>query len=108
LSQEIKQIYQDSRETYGSRRIHAALVAKGFQVGRQRGVRLMATLGVGARPQRQFKATTDSEHDLPIAQNVLARDFTTAEPDRAWVADMTYIWITEGWLYLAVIIDLFS
>jgi putative transposase len=108
LSQEIQQIHQASRETYGSPRIHAALVAKGFQVGRQRVVRLMAKLGVGARPKRKFKATTDSEHDLPIAQNVLARDFTTPEPDRAWVADMTYIWTTEGWLYLAVIIDLFS
>jgi putative transposase len=68
----------------------------------------MAKLGVGARPKRTFKATTDSEHDLPLAQNVLARDFTTTEPDRAWVADMTSIWTTEGWLYWAVIIDLFS
>jgi putative transposase len=108
LSQEIQQIHQASRETYGSPRIHAALVAKGFQVGRQRVVRLMATLGIGARPKRKFKATTDSEHDWPIAPNVLARDFTPTEPDRAWVADMTYIWTTEGWLYLAIIIDLFS
>ena len=108
LSQEIQQIYQDSRQTYGSPRIHAALVAKGFQVGRQRVVRLMKKLGIFARRKRKFKATTDSEHDLPIAQNVLARDFTTTEPDRDWVADMTYIWTTEGWLYLAVIIDLFS
>jgi putative transposase len=67
----------------------------------------MAKLGIGARPKRKFKATTDSEHDLPIAQNVLDRNFTTAEPDRAWVADMTYLWTIEGWLYLAVIIDLF-
>lgn len=108
LSQEIQQIHQESRQTYGSPRIHAALVAKGFQVGRQRVVRLMEKLGICARRKRKFKATTDSEHDLPIAQNVLARDFTTTEPDRAWVADMTYIWTTEGWLYLAVIIDLFS
>jgi putative transposase len=108
LSQEIKQIHQASRETYGSPRIHAALVAKGWQVGRQRVVQLMTKLGIGARPKRKFKATTDSEHDLPIAKNVLDRDFTTTEPDRAWVADMIYIWTTEGWLYLAVIIDLFS
>jgi putative transposase len=108
LSQEIQQIHQASRETDGSPRIHAALVAKGWQVGRQRVGRLMATLGVGARPKRKFKATTDSEHDWPIAPNVLARDFTPTEPVRAWVADMTYIWTTEGWLYLAVIIDLFS
>lgn len=108
LSDQIQQIHQASRQTYGSPRIHASLVAKGFQVGRQRVVRLMAKLGISARPKRKFKATTDSEHDLPIAVNVLDRDFTTTEPDRAWVADMTYIWTSEGWLYLAVIIDLFS
>jgi putative transposase len=122
LSDQIKQIYQASRQSYGSPRIHAALLAQGFQVGRKRVVRLMAKLGIGARPKRKFKATTDSEHDSPIAKNVLDRDFTTTEPDRAWVADMTYVWTTEGWLYLAkqcfwgklppenmrVIIDLFS
>jgi putative transposase len=99
LSDRIKQIHQSSRQTYGSPRIHAVLVAQGFQVGRQRVVWLMAKLGIGARPQRKFKATTDSEHDLPIAKNVLGRAFTSIEPDRAWVADMTYIWTTEGWLY---------
>lgn len=108
MSQEIQQIYQASRQTYGSPRIHASLVAKGFQVGRHRVVRLMAKLDIGAHTKRKFKATTDSEHTLPIAQNVLARDFTATEPDRAWVADITYIWTTQGWLYLAVIIDLFS
>jgi putative transposase len=122
LSEQIKQIHQSSRQTYGSPRIHASLVAKEFQVARNRVVRLMANLGIGARPKRKFKATTDSKHDLPIAESVLKRDFTTTEPDRAWVADMTYIWTTEGWLYLAkqcfwgklppenmrVIIDLFS
>jgi putative transposase len=108
LSEQIKQIYQASRDTYGSPRIHASLVAKGFQVGRQRVVRLMAKLDICVRSKRKFKATTDSKHDLPIAENVLERDFTTTEPDRAWVADMTYIRTTEGWLYLAVIIDLFS
>lgn len=108
LSQEIQQIHQASRQTYGSPRIHAALFAKGFHVGRQRVVRLMEKLDICARRKRKFKATTDSEHDLPIAQNVLDRDFKALEPDQAWVADMTYIWTTEGWLYLAVIIDLFS
>lgn len=108
MSQEIQQIYQASRQTYGSPRIHAALVAKGFQVGRQRVVRLMQKLDLMACKKRKFKATTDSEHELPIAQNILSRDFTATEPDQAWVADITYIWTTEGWLYLAVIIDLFS
>lgn len=108
LSEQIQQIHHASRETYGSPRIHASLVAKGFQVGRQRVVRLMAHLGICARPKRQFKVTTDSKHDLPIAENVLNRNFTTTEPDRGWVADITYIPTAQGWLYLAVIIDLFS
>lgn len=108
LSQQIKLIFEESRETYGSPRIHASLVTKGFQVGRQRVVRLMGKLGICVRPKRKFKATTDSDHSYPIASNVLERDFSTDEPDRSWVADMTYIWTSEGWLYLAVIIDLFS
>lgn len=108
LSEQIKQIHKASRQTYGSPRIHASLVAKGFQVGRQRVVRLMANLGVSARPKRKFRLTTDSNHDSPIAENVLERDFMTTELDRTWVADITYVWTTEGWLYLAVIIDLFS
>ncbi len=108
MSQQIEQIHQESRQTYGSPRIHASLVAKGFQVGRQRVVRLMAQLGISARSRRKFRVTTDSEHPLPIAENILNRDFTTTEPDRVWVADLTYIWTSEGWLYLAVIIDLFS
>ncbi len=105
---EIKQIYQDSRKTYGSPRIQAALAVQGFSIGRQRVRGLMAQLGIQARRKRKFKATTDSKHSLPIAENLLARNFTTNEPDQAWVADMTYIWMAEGWLYLAVIIDLFS
>jgi transposase InsO family protein len=108
LSQRIQQIHQASRQTYGSPRIQAALVAQGFPVSRQRVVRLMAKLGIYARLRRKFKVTTDSQHHLPIAENRLDRDFTTTEPNRVWVADMTYIWTTEGWLYLAVILDLFS
>lgn len=108
LSQEIAQIHQDSRKTYGSPRIHMALIAKGWQVSRQRVVRLMAKLGISVGSKRKFKVTTDSGHDLPIAPNILDRNFTISEPDKAWVADITYIWTTEGWLYLAVILDLFS
>ena len=68
----------------------------------------MAKLGIRPRQKRKFKVTTDSSHAFPVAENVLNRDFTTTEPDRAWVADMTYIATAEGWLYLAIIIDLFS
>lgn len=108
LTEQIQEIYQTSRGTYGSPRIHAALRTRGFQVGRQRVIRLMAQLGLRARPKRKFKATTDSQHPFPVAENVLDREFRTTEPDRVWVADITYIWTCEGWLYLGVIIDLFS
>ncbi len=108
LSEQIKEIHQSSRQTYGSPRIHAALIAKGFRIGRQRVIRLMAKLGIYAHSKRKFKVTTDSKHHLPIAENVLDRNFTTTEPDQAWVADITYIWTSQGWLYLAVVIDLFS
>jgi putative transposase len=108
LSEEIQQIHQDSRKTYGSPRIQMALMAKGWEVSRQRVARLMEKLGITAQTKRKFKATTDSGHDLPIAPNVLDRNFVTSEPDQTWVADITYIWTTEGWVYLAVILDLFS
>lgn len=108
MSKHIQQIYDASRRSYGSPRIQAAMAAQGFPVSRQRVVRLMAKLGITARARRKFKVTTDSEHPWPMAENVLNRDFITTEPDRVWVADMTYIWTPEGWLYLAVIIDLFS
>ncbi|WP_187152974.1 IS3 family transposase [Acaryochloris marina] len=108
LSERIQQIHDESRQTYGSPRIHASLIARGFRASRQRVVRLMAQLGICAQAKRPFKVTTDSEHDGPIAPNILDRTFTTEEPDQAWVADITYIRTHEGWLYLAVIIDLFS
>lgn len=108
MTQRIQQIYEASRQSYGSPRIQAALAAQGFAISRQRVVRLMAKLAIRARPQRKFKVTTDAEHAWPIADNILDRDFTTSKPDQVWVADITYIWTTEGWLYLAVIIDLFS
>lgn len=108
MSYQIQQIYDTSRQSYGSPRIQAALVAQGLSISRQRVVRLMARLGISARSRRQFQVTTDSQHAWPIVENHLNRDFVTSEPDRVWVADMTYIWTTEGWLYLAVILDLFS
>jgi len=108
LLDQIQQIHDASRQTYGSPRIHASLVTQGFQVSRQRVVRLMAKLGLCAQAKRKFQVTTDSEHDWPIAPNILDRTFTTEKPDQAWVADITYISTHEGWLYLAVIIDLFS
>lgn len=108
LSEQIVEIFEASRGTYGSPRMHEALLERGFEVGLNRVARLMAELELRARPKRKFKTTTDSEHSFPISDNLLNREFKTTEPDRVWVADMTYIWTGEGWLYLAVVIDLFS
>lgn len=108
MSEKIQEIHQNSRQSYGSPRIHQSLLAEGFKIGRQRVIRLMGDLGISARTKRRFVKTTDSEHSLPVAENVLSRNFITAEPDQAWVADITYIPTAEGWLYLAVILDLFS
>ena len=108
LCEQIVEIFKASRRTYGSPRIHAVLRSRGFNISRNRVVRLMSKLEIRAREKRRFKVTTDSEHPFPIADNVLNRDFKTAEPDKVWVADITYVWTGEGWLYLAVILDLFS
>jgi transposase InsO family protein len=89
LSQQIQVIHKQSRKTYGAPRIHAALKDKGFQVGRHRVARLMSQQGICVRPRRRFRTTTDSNHPFPIAENLLNRDFTTTEPDKAWVADIS-------------------
>jgi transposase InsO family protein len=108
LALEIAAIHKASAETYGSPRIHAELRAKGLGVSRKRVARLMRELGIRSRRKRRFKATTDSGHTLPVADNVLDRKFDVDAPDVAWVTDITYVWTDEGWLYLAAILDLFS
>ncbi len=108
LKTKIKVIHDASRQTYGSPRVHAELVAQGEKVGLNRVARLMHEEGVCGRRRPKFRKTTDSNHDHPIAANVLERDFSTDEPDRVWVGDITYVWTHQGWSYLAVIIDLFS
>jgi len=108
LALEIAAIHKASGETYGSPRVHAELHAKGLEVSRKRVARLMRELGIKSCRKRRFKATTDSGHKLPVADNVLDREFEVVAPDVAWVTDITYVWTDEGWLYLAAILDLFS
>lgn len=109
LAQEIAQVHAASRGTYGSPRVHAELRARGLRVGKKRVARLMRDRGLVARRRRRFQPkTTDSNHRLPIAENVLARDFARPAPNQAWVGDITYIPTTQGWLYLAVLLDLYS
>jgi transposase InsO family protein len=108
LSAEIQAAHQASRGRYGSPRVHAELRARGRRVGRKRVARLMRGMGLAARQRRRFRRTTDSRHSYPIAPNLLARDFTARAPDRVWLADITYIWTAEGWLYLAAVLDLYT
>lgn len=108
LSELIKEIHKDSKGEYGSPKIHGELRRRGTRCGRKRVARLMRKDGLKAKTVRKFKATTNSDHNLPVAENLLNRDFTPDAPNKAWVADITYIWTNEGWLYLAVVIDLFS
>lgn len=105
---EIKAIHSESRQTYGSPRIHDELKDRGIRCGRKRVARLMRLHDISAKQKRRFKATTDSKHTLPVAENVLNRQFTPSAPNVAWSADITYIPTRQGWLYLAVVMDLFS
>jgi putative transposase len=105
---QIKQIHLKSRGTYGSPRMHRELNARGYHVGRGRVERLMRDHGITVRRKRRFKVTTDSKHKMPVADNALDRQFSVQAPDRKWAGDITYIWTQQGWLYLAVILDLFS
>ena len=108
LAVDIVVAHKRSRGTYGSPRVHAELRAQGVRVGKKRVERLMRENGIVARQKRRLRRTTDSNHDQPIAPNVLDRNFEAAAPNAAWVTDVTYVWTVEGWLYLAAILDLFS
>ncbi len=100
--------HRASRGRYGSPRVHRELQAQGHKIGRHRVARLMREQGLRAREKRRFQRTTDSQHTLPVAGNILDRQFTVPAPNAAWVSDITYLWTREGWLYLVVILDLFS
>ena len=104
----IKAVHAETRGGYGWPRIWKELLARGIRVGKQRVQKLMQRHGIHARGKRRFKVTTDSCHDLPISPNVLNREFAVSGPDRVWAGDITYIATDEGWLFLAVVIDLFS
>jgi len=108
LAAEIAGVHQRSRRTYGSPRVHADLRAKGLRVSRKRVERVMRENGIAALRKRPFRRTTDSNHDDPIAPNLVDRDFEPEAPNTVWATDVTYIPTFEGWLYLAVILDLFS
>jgi len=105
---EIRAIHSTRRQVYGSPRIHAELRANGWRCGRNRVARLMRHHGIRARVRRQFRVTTKSAHQGAVAPNLLQRQFKATRPNQKWVADISYIRTREGWLYLAVLMDLFS
>jgi Transposase and inactivated derivatives len=108
LLMSIRNAFEESRGTYGSPRIHRELKERGISCGERRVARLMRENGIRVSPVRRFRATTDSAHALPVAANLLEQDFTAEGANQRWAADITYIWTREGWLYLAVVLDLFS
>ena len=108
LEVQIRAAHALSRDTYGSPRIHAELRAQGIRCSEKRVARVMRRAGIRAKQRRRVKCTTDSRHSLPIAANLLQRDFAATAANTKWAGDITYIDTREGWLYLAVVMDLYS
>jgi putative transposase len=104
----IKAVHKQSRETYGTRRVQPELEAQGFIAGRDRIARLRRELNLRCKQKRKFKATTNSNHNLPVADNLLNQTFAPTRPNEAWVTDITYCATDEGWLYVAGIKDVFT
>jgi len=104
----VREIHVQMRESYGSRRMADELCKRGVDCGRDRARTLMRLAGIRVKQKKKFRVTTDSNHSLPVAPNLLDRQFDVSEPNRAWVSDITYIWTVTGWLYLATVMDLFS
>jgi transposase InsO family protein len=108
LAEKIKAAHRESRGIYGSPKVYRKLRRDGAMVNHKRVERLMKEAGIKAKRVKKSKRTTDSRHSLPVAGNVLAREFKATHPDEVWTSDITYIWTAEGWLYLVVFLDLYS
>jgi putative transposase len=108
LYEEIKKIHDESKEIYGSPRIEKKLRQNGTKTSPKRVARIMRENGLRSKVKKKFKATTNSKHNLPVAENLLQQNFTTIELNQVWTSDITYIWTSEGWLYLVIVLDIFS
>ena len=108
LDAEIREIFDGSKKRYGSPKITQELRARGRKVGKNRVAKRMRRAGLRSKIRRKYRVTTDSKHHFPVAPNLLERDFNAEAPDKVWVSDITYLATRKGWLYLTVIIDLFS
>ena len=104
----IQSIHAEFKGAYGSPRMVKELRRRGFPASKERVERLMQENGIKAKHKRRFKVATDSKHNLPIAPNLLERNFTPDAPNQVWTSDITYLWTDEGWLYLAIVLDLFN
>ncbi len=108
LRRRMKELFTASRCSLGSRMMMKNLNQEGFEIGRDRTRRLMKRLNLKVRQKRTYKMTTDSKHNLPVAENVLNREFSPSAANQAWASDITLVWTQQGWIYLAVVIDLYS
>lgn len=108
LENRIKALFEKHKQNYGSRRLMKALREEGFEIGRYRVRKLMKKLNLFVKQKLRYKNTTDSDHDLRICENLLDRKFQPEQPNQVWTTDITYIWTAQGFLYLAIVVDLFS
>ena len=108
MRRRMKELFMASRSSLGSRTMMKNLRQEGFEIGREWTRRLMQRLNLQVKQKRKYQVTTDSKHQLPVAQNVLNREFSPLAPNQAWGTDITYLWTQQGWIYLAVVIDLYS
>ena len=108
LRRRMKALFAASRGSLGSRMMMKNLRQEGFEIGRYKTRRLMKQLRLRVKQKRKYKVTTDSKHSFPVAENVLNREFSPSAPDQVWGTDITYLWTQQGWIYLAVVIDLYS
>jgi len=108
LTEQIRKVHRESKETYGSPRVHRELNARGYPCSKNRVAKLMREHNIRAKTRRKFKVTTRRDKSHPVVGNVLKQQFRAERPDQIWLSDITYINTHEGWLYLAVIMDLFS
>jgi putative transposase len=106
--EEVKRVFSDEKGRPGSPGVVRRLQAEGLSAGRHRVARIMRSNGLRAKAAKKYKATTNSKHTLPVAPNLLEQDFSADRPDQKWVSDITYIWTDEGWLYLVVVLELYS
>ena len=108
LLRSIEDIYKGSRGAYGSPRVFKVLQGMGHKVSKTKIERIMKFNGIRAKTKKKFRVTTDSNHNLPVAPNLLKRNFSPSKPNQTWAGDITYCWTREGWLFLAVVVDLYS